>query len=65
MASKHKEELSMMKIIGGVLLVLALFILIAVNVLLNMENKDLGIIGLLLLIATFMGFIGLIFSHLR
>ena len=43
---------------------LALSILIVVNVLLNMENKDLGTIGLLLVIATFMGFIGLIFSHL-
>ena len=57
-------SLSTLKIIGGILLVLALSILIVVNVLLNMENKDLGTIGLLLVIATFMGFIGLIFSHL-
>ena len=55
---------SNLKIIGGVLLVLALVMLIIVGVLLRMEDKDLGTIGLLLVIATFMGFIGIIFSHL-
>ena len=66
MTSKRKnpEELTTLKIIGGVLLVLALVMLVIVGALLKMENKDLGTIGLLLVIATFMGFIGLIFSHL-
>ena len=66
MTSKRKnpEELSTLKIIGGVFLVLALVMLVIVGALLKMENKDLETTGLLLVIATFMGFIGIIFSHL-
>jgi len=59
-----EEELSTVKTIGRILEVLALPILIIVAVLLNLENKNLGIIGLLLGSGSCMFILGLILSHL-
>jgi hypothetical protein len=61
---KNPEELSTLKIIGRILEVLALGLLIVNAVLLNMENKDLGTIGLILVTANVIFFTGLILSHL-
>ena len=61
---KNPEELSTLKIIGRIFLVLAFAILIVNFALMNMENKDLRTIGLLLVISTCILTIGTILSHL-
>lgn len=65
MASKSEnppEELYALKIIGRVLLVLAFPILIINAVLLNMEDKNLPMIGLLLGVSSTLLIVGLILS---
>jgi len=52
------------KVIGIILEALALPFLVIVAILLNMPNKDLGIIGVLLLIGIIVFLAGFIFSHL-
>ena len=66
MTSKRKnpEELPTVKVIGRILLVLSLPIFIVNFALMNMKDKDLRTIGLLLVIATCLLFIGTILSHL-
>jgi hypothetical protein len=59
-----KGKLSTNKIIGLTLEVLTLPFLITVAVLFNMEKKNLGVIGFLLLVAICLFIPGLILSHL-
>ena len=61
---KNPEELSTLKIIGRILEVLALALLIVNFILMNMKDKDFGTIGIILVTASIMVFIGLILSHL-
>jgi hypothetical protein len=61
---REKSEASTPKIIGRILVVSALCILIVNFALLNMKDKDIATIGLLLLIATPMLVTGTILSHL-
>ena len=65
MCVKGDEEIpSTTKIIGVLLEALALPILIVVAVLLNMENKNLGMIGFLLGIGACMAFLGFILTRI-
>lgn len=61
MATKHENTL---KIIGRILELIGVPILIIVAVLLNMENKDLATINVLLIIGVSTFLIGLVLSHL-
>lgn len=59
-----EEELSTMKVIGRILEVLGVLILIIDAVLLNMPDKNLGLIGVLIIVGTLMFFTGLIVVRL-
>jgi len=59
-----EEELSTMKVIGRILEVLGVLILIIDAVLLNMPDKNLGLIGVLIIVGTLMFFTGLMVVRL-
>jgi len=59
-----KKETPLVKTLGLLLEALALPILITVAVLLNIENKNLGIVGLLLSFGTSMFVVGFVLAHL-
>jgi predicted aconitase with swiveling domain len=63
-SKREKSEVSTQKTIGRILIVSAFGILIVNFALMNMKDKDLATVGLLLLIATFMLVTGTILSHL-
>jgi len=61
---KNPEDSRSWKLIGRMLEVFALALLIINFILWNMEDKDLRIIGVILVIANILFFTGLILSHL-
>ena len=63
-SKREKSEVSTQKTIGRILIVSAFGILIVNFALMNMKDKDLATVGLLLLIAIVMLVTGTILSHL-
>jgi cell division protein FtsW (lipid II flippase) len=61
---KNREDGTSLKTIGTILEALALFIMIIVAVALNVKDKDLGTISLLLLAGNGLFIVGFALSHL-